>query len=77
VNDKRRKELQGIVNRLNNALEDLESLRDEEADAVSGMEGTNLEMTERYDIAARASECLESAVSSLEDVVNAIEEAIE
>lgn len=77
MNETRRKSLGMIVGQLSGALGDVESLLDEEEDAISGMEGGNLEFTERYERACQARDSLAEAVSNLEEAISNIETAID
>ena len=77
VNKDRRKELEKISEKLSGVLGDLESLLDEEENAISGMGGGNLEFTERYERACQARDSLTEAVSNIEEAISNIEEAVE
>lgn len=77
MNEGRRKALGKIVDKLSELLGDVESLQDEEEEAARGMEGGNLEFTERYERVCQARESLVEAVSNLEEAVSNIETAID
>lgn len=75
MNKVRRKELQELYDIISEAKERLEMLHDEEEYKDNMPE--NLQSSERYEKAEAAVDALGSAVSSLEEVLDYIEEAQE
>lgn len=75
MNKVRRKELQELYDIISEAKDSLEMLHDEEEYKDNMPE--NLQSSERYERAEAAVDALDSAVSSLEEVLDYIEEAQE
>lgn len=75
VNNPRRKELERIVNAITELKEQLEILQEEEDEYRDNMP-ENLQGSERYEKAEAACENLYSAVSSLEETVDFINESM-
>lgn len=75
MNKVRRKELQELYDIISEAKDRLEMLHDEEEYKDNMPE--NLQSSERYEKAEAAVDALDSAVSSLEEVLDYIEEAQE
>lgn len=76
MNKIRRKALSEIVDRLEELRSDLEGIKEEEEEYRDNMPG-NLQGSERYDAADAACDNLDSALGTLEDAINYIEEAAE
>ena len=75
MNKVRRKELQELYDVISEAKDRLEMLHDEEEYKDNMPE--NLQSSERYERAEAAADALDSAVSSLEEALDYIEEAQE
>lgn len=75
MNNVRRKQLQQIIDRIEDLKSDLESIKEEEEEYRDNIP-ENLQGSERYEMADEACNNLDYAFDSLEDVVNYIEEAI-
>lgn len=76
MNKSRRKELQRIIDQLEDLKDNLESIMSEEEDYRDSIP-ENLQGSARYEKADDACGSLDDAISSLEDAVSSIEEAIE
>lgn len=76
MNNTRRKELQAIIDKLEDLKGDLELLQEEEEEYRDNMP-ENLQGSERYEMAEEAISNIEEAVSGLEDVISYIESATE
>ncbi len=76
MNKIRRKNLQAIIDQLEELKGSLEDLQAEEKEYRDNMP-ENLQGSERYERADAACDGLEEAVSGLEDVICSIEEAME
>lgn len=76
MNKVRRKELQELYDIISEAKDRLEMLHDEEEEYKDNMP-ENLQSSERYEKAEATVDALDSAVSSLEEVLDYIEEAQE
>ena len=85
MNARRRKELESISSdlselrdyidsRLSDIRDRLEAVKDEEQECADNTP-ENLQMTGRYENSCNAVECMENALSSLDDTVNEIESA--
>ncbi len=74
MNNTRRKALEDIREKLVDINGDLESLRDEEQEYYDNMP-ENLQSGEKGQLAEQAADALDIAVSSLEDVLNSVDEA--
>lgn len=74
MNKVRRKELQELYDIISEAKDRLEMLHDEEEEYKDNIP-ENLQGSERYEIAEAAVDALDSAVSSLEETLDYIEEA--
>ena len=75
MNNVRRKELQAIVNTLEEKRETLEVLKEEEEEYRDNMP-ENLHGSERYDISSEAISDLELALDSIDSAISYIEAAI-
>lgn len=62
--------LDSIVQKLDEVKCDLEDLTNEVADAVTAVEGTNLEHTERNQARAEAAQTLQEQIDALETAVD-------
>lgn len=76
MNKIRRKNLQAIIDQLEELKGSLEDLQAEEKEYRDNMP-ENLQGSERYERADAACDGLEEAVTGLEDVICSIEEAME
>ena len=76
MNKIRRKQLQEIIDRIEDLKSDLEALKEEEEEYRDNMP-ENLQSSERYELADEACNNLNYAFDDLEDAVSYIEEAIE
>lgn len=76
MNNKRRKILEEISGLLSEAYAKLDEVVEEEKNCFDNIP-ENLQGTERYERTAEIVELLNDAYSNLEDVINAIDEAIE
>lgn len=76
MNKARRKELQELYDIISEAKDRLEILHDDEEEYKDNIP-ENLQSSERYERVAAAVDALDSAVSSLEEVLDYIEEAQE
>ena len=76
MNKIRRKNLQAIIDRLEELKSDLEDIQAEEEECRDNIP-ENMQYSELYEKAEEACENLEDAVSGLEDVISSIEAAIE
>jgi len=74
MNRIRRKQLTDLIDRLYVIQADLEILKDEEEEARDNIP-ENMQDSERYEAADAACENLDSALSSLEEMIEYIEEA--
>lgn len=74
MNNTRRKNIQNVINKLENLKSDIEMIRDEEQDYIDNMP-ENLEGSMRHDMAEEAVDNLESAIDSLEEVIDSLSEA--
>lgn len=77
MNKVRRKELQELYDIISEAKDRLEMLHDEEEEEYKDNMPENLQSSEHYEKAEAAVDALDSAVSSLEEVLDYIEEAQE
>ena len=75
MNKDRRKRLQQAINLIDEAQNIIEECRDEEEEYRDNMP-ENLQDSDKYYMADEAVDNLSSALESLEDVTNLIEEAI-
>lgn len=74
MNEQRRKGLRAIINKLEEARDTIESLKDEEQDAYDNLpEG--VQSGERGDTMIEAIDNLDCAVSSIEDAINYVDDA--
>ena len=62
-----------IAEKLRSAGSEVETLRDEIENWSSGMEGTNLENTSKYEALGECRDALEDAMSTLDGVVEELE----
>lgn len=76
MNKQRRADLQKIYDKLEKLRNDLDTIRDDETEALTNMEGTGLEYTDNYQSAEQASSSLDEAVEGLDGVLSSIEDAI-
>lgn len=76
MNKIRRKNLQHVIDRLEELKGAIEDLHDEEEEYLDSIPD-NLQGSERYEKVESACHELECAVSYLEDTINSIEAAIE
>lgn len=76
MNKQRRADLQKIYGKLEKLRDDLDTIRDDETEALTNMEGTGLEYTDNYQPAEQASSSLDEAVEGLDGVLSNIEDAI-
>ena len=76
MNNKRRKQIEEIVGTLMDLQSEIESLRDEEQEIVDNTP-ENLQGTERFEIAEAAAENLDSACSSMDELIDYLNEAAE
>ena len=76
MNKPRRKNLQGIIDQLDELKSSLEDLMSEEEEYRDNMP-ENMQGGERYEAAEMACDNLSDAVSNLEDAISSIEAAIE
>ena len=74
MNNVRRKKLAGIVSSLESAQELLEELRDEEQDYLDNMP-ESLQSSDKYSIREEAIENMESAIDSINEVIDYVESA--
>ena len=72
MNKQRRKEIQTVIDRLNELQGSIEALRDEEQEYYDYMP-ENFQMGERGQVAEDAIMYMEDAISSIEEVVSALE----
>lgn len=76
MNKQRRKQLEGVISKIEEAKEVLENLKDEEEDYRDNFP-ENLVTSEKYEKAETAVFCMEEAAQALEDAIDQINEAIE
>ena len=76
MNRIRRKQLAAIMEKLEELKADLETLKEEEEDYRDNMP-ENLQLSERYDKADNACDCLDGAVSSIEEAISYVEDSME
>jgi hypothetical protein len=76
VNKARRKLIEKLISDIENAISELDTIRDEETDAFDGMP-ESLQQSEKGDKAQEAISNLEDAYSSLESARDALENAKE
>ena len=76
MNKERRKQIEAIQRQLETLKDELDTLANEEQDSYDNLpEG--LQMSERGEASQRAAEELSNAVSNLDDVLTALESAME
>jgi len=75
MNKQRRKELDTIYRKIENLLQDLETVCGEEQDAYDNIP-ENLQDSERGETMYNAIDNMESALSSLEEAMDYIQEAV-
>ena len=74
MNNERRKSINTLIDLIDDARSQLETIKDEEQEAYDNLpEG--LQQAERGQASEQAISCLEDAISSLEDAVGSLEEA--
>lgn len=76
MNNTRRKELEKVADAITELKEQLDILKEEEEEYRDNMP-ENLQGSERYEKAETACDNLDSAVSSLEDALDSINESME
>lgn len=76
MNNKRRKQIEEIVSKLMDLQTEIEELRDTEQEVVDNT-NENLQGTERFEIAEAAAENLDSACSSMDELIDYLNEAAE
>lgn len=76
MNKQRRKELDKILERIEEIKADLESIMCDEEEYRDNMP-ENLQGSERYELAEAACDAMQTALDSLDDAVSSIEEAQE
>lgn len=76
MNNARRKEINRVVGTLQEALAELESLRDEEQDYFDNMP-ENLQGSERGSAAEQAASNLSEACSGIEEAISSAESSME
>lgn len=76
MNNKKRKQIEEIVSTLMDLQSEIEYLRDEEQEIVDNTP-ENLQGTERFEIAEAAAENLDSACSSMDELIDYLNEAAE
>lgn len=76
MNAERRKALNSVIDKINDAMSELEGLRDEEEEYKDNMP-ENMHGSERYENAESAVSNMQEAYDQLEDAVSKIEEACE
>ncbi len=74
MNKERRKALEAVQEKITNAQGELESLRDEEQDYADNMP-ESLQSSEKHDTAEEAIASMDSALDSLSEAANSIDEA--
>lgn len=76
MNAKRRKEIEKVIEKLEEAKADIECLKDEEEEYRDNIP-ENLTGSERYEIADNACDNLDSAYDSLDEVIDYLNDAVE
>ena len=76
MNNKRRKEIEELIGRLEEILCETDAIKDDEEEYLNNIPD-NLHNSERYEKAENASSNLDSAVSYLNDAIDYLREAIE
>lgn len=76
MNKQRRKEIENIVSALMDLQTKIESLRDDEQEIVDNTP-ENLQGSERYEIAEAAADNLDAACSSMEELIDYLNDAAE
>lgn len=76
MNDNRRKELNQVIDKINEATDQLKFLAEEERDYYYNAP-ENLQGSEKYERADEVADELEEIVSELDDITNRIEEAMQ
>lgn len=75
MNKIRRKEIETLIAKLEELMRDAECIKDEEDEARDNMPESMWE-SERYQVSEEASDNLDSAISSLEEVIDYLTEAM-
>ena len=75
MNNSRRKELQILLEKVEDNKSDLETIKSEEEEYFENIP-ENLQSSERYDLSERSIVSMEDALSSLEDATNSIDEIL-
>lgn len=76
MNKARRKEIENIVEKLEELQSDIESVLSDEQDYLDNIP-ENLQGSERYETAEMAVDELQSAYDTIEDVISALQNAAE
>lgn len=76
MNDRRRKELQEVLDAMLVLKERLEVLRDEERDAFEALP-ESLQQTSRGQASEAAADALEAAIETVEELENSLQQAME
>lgn len=76
MNNKKRTQIENIVSQLMDLQSEIETLRDDEQEIVDNFP-ENLQGSERYEIAEAAADNLDSACSSIEELIDYLNSAAE
>jgi len=76
MNKLRRKQLDEVIDKINNIKDELETIMNDEEEYKDNMP-ENLQGSERYEIAEAACDSMQEALDLLEDAISSIEEAKE
>ena len=76
MNNKKRTQIEDIVSQLMDLQSEIKTLRDEEQEIVDNFP-ENLQGSERYEIAEAAADNLDSACSSIEELIDNLNNAAE
>lgn len=76
MNNKKRTQIENIVSQLMDLQSEIETLRDDEQEIVDNFP-ENLQGSERYEIAEAAADNLDSACSSIEELIDNLNNAAE
>ena len=76
MNNKKRTQIENIVSQLMDLQSEIETLRDEEREIADNFP-ENLQGSERYEIAEAAADNLDSACSSIEELIDNLNNAAE
>ena len=75
MNAKRREKLKEAINKLIEARDGIDCVREEEDDTRLNMP-FNLQNSEKYDTSEECSRSMDNAITSIDEAIGAIEEAI-